>query len=208
MEMRDVFVKIYDDNKWQGSQSGSGPGSSLAVTAPIREALPSLLRSRDVSVLLDAPCGDFQWMQAVDLPVTHYIGVDVVPKVIESNQQRFAERGEFLVGDITVDPLPQADLVLCRDCLVHLTAVQAFAAVRNMKASGASYLLATTFFALERNGPGSTGGWRPINLRIEPFCFPPPLELIRERHFDPERAYSDKSLGLWRLNELPEQPAE
>jgi hypothetical protein len=36
--------------------------------------------------LLDAGCGDFNWMRTVDLPGIKYIGVDVVSDLIERNR--------------------------------------------------------------------------------------------------------------------------
>ena len=159
MAMQDVFTKIYEDNKWAGSQSGSGPGSALHTTAAVREALPGIVSEYGVKVLLDAPCGDYNWMLSLeDLGVDRYIGVDVVAAVIEANQAHVVPGVQFLTADLTADPLPRADLVLCRDCLVHFTEDQIRDAVRNLRDSGTEYLLTTTFFSLTENRPGSTGG--------------------------------------------------
>jgi hypothetical protein len=38
-----VFLKIYEDNYWEGDISVSGPGSSLKSTQALRKALPNLL---------------------------------------------------------------------------------------------------------------------------------------------------------------------
>jgi hypothetical protein len=59
---RDVFGEIYARNLWGDAQTRSGAGSSLAGTADLRAALGQLLRKRTMRVLLDAPCGDFNWM--------------------------------------------------------------------------------------------------------------------------------------------------
>jgi 2-polyprenyl-3-methyl-5-hydroxy-6-metoxy-1,4-benzoquinol methylase len=53
-----------------------------------------------------------------------YTGIDIVPSLIEVNRERVARgelSGRFLVADITRDVLPRADVILCRDCLVHLS---------------------------------------------------------------------------------------
>jgi hypothetical protein len=51
-----------------------------------------------------------------------YIGADVVPSLIASNREQFTRPGvHFIIADLTKDPPPRADLVLCRDCLVHLS---------------------------------------------------------------------------------------
>jgi hypothetical protein len=202
MSRQDVFIEIYRTNKWRAA-SRSGGGSGVAVTTPVREALQLLAPALGVRVLLDAPCGDHNWMRLVDLDLEAYIGVDIVPSVIEENQIKYEDsRRSFLVADIVADVLPASDLVLCRDCLVHLTDEDALATIHNIKASGARYLLATTFFAMDQNPAGSTGGWRPVNLQRPPFSFPRPLLLVPERTYNPAERYSDKSLGLWPLAAL------
>ena len=154
-----------------------------------------------VETFLDAPCGDMNWMAEAVLPVSHYIGIDVVPELIATNVKKFGGSGrEFLVRDITSEALPQADLIMSRDCLVHLTEELAFNALRQFKAAS-PYLLATTFYSLTTNLKGSNGGWRPINLQIEPFNLPAPLLIIPERRFGVGQ-YSDKAMGLWDLKAL------
>ena len=93
-----------------------------------------------------------------------------------------------------MDPLPEADLVFVRDCLVHFSYTDVFRALRNICRSGSHYLLMTTFsFDHRRNRDIWTGDWRPLNFRKEPFGFPEPLEVLRENH--PLEEYADKSLG-------------
>lgn len=202
------FTAIYETNKWKGG-TPSGPGASLPATAFLRRALPFVLRAVDAHVLLDAPCGDFNWFQDQLGALDRYIGVDIVPALIDANQRYASDRVSFQVGDITRDQLPQADLALCRDCLVHLVEDDAMQAIEHFREAGIAYLLATTFYAQEKNSPGSTGGWRPINLQRPPFDFPPPLMLLPERVYDPAQPHSDKSLGLWELSSLSKtKPAE
>jgi hypothetical protein len=203
----EVFGRVHAVNHWQGSESVSGPGSSLAATAAVRSALPFLLRGLGATTMLDAPCGDFGWMSHAELGALHYIGVDVVPELIDIARSRAGAHQEFRIADISRDPLPRADLVLCRDCLVHLTEESAFAAIANLKRSGSRYLLATTFYALRENRRGSTGGWRPLNMQRPPFSFGSPTILIPERGFDLDIPHSDKSLGLWDIALLPDRPA-
>jgi len=99
----------------------------------------------------------------------------------------------------TRDPLPHADLILCRDGLVHLSFADIRAALRNFRRSGARWLLATTFIAHEHNDDIRTGGWRMLNLERLPFHLPPPATLIDERRPMPDGSDSGKRLGLWEL---------
>jgi hypothetical protein len=203
-----IFGEIYRTNKWRGKDSISGPGSNLAATAAIREALPLVIRALDVATMLDAPCGDLHWISTVELELDKYIGVDVVPEVVSRGREVHSGTSDFLVADLTKDPLPRADLVFCRDCLVHLADALALDTLRNMKASGASYLMATTFYALDKNLPGSTGGWRPINMQRPPFSFPPPILIVPERSYSPTVRYSDKAMGVWSFRDLDLPPSE
>src|SRR5689334_2969418 len=63
--MQDIFSSIYLDNSWGDPESVSGRGSTLARTEVVRRKLPILLASVGAKSLLDAPCGDFNWMQHV-----------------------------------------------------------------------------------------------------------------------------------------------
>jgi SAM-dependent methyltransferase len=204
--MRDIFEQIYRDNRWRGSESSSGPGSGHDATLVVRTAIALVLRGFAIGSMLDAPCGDFHWMGDTDLGDVDYVGVDIVPEIVDTARGRAPEACEFRVADVTADPLPQCQLILCRDCLVHLTEDQAFAAVANFANSGAQFLLTTSFYAQAINGRGSTGGWRPINLQLAPFHFPKPVAIFPERDYQPDVRHSDKSLGLWRLRDLPLAP--
>lgn len=84
---------------------------------------------------------------------------------------------------------------------MHLCLADAQAALENIRASGSTYLLTTTFPG-RRNSEIATGQWRPINLEAEPFEFPPPLQLFNEGCVEPP-GYSDKSMGLWHIADLP-----
>ncbi len=87
-----VFTEIYQQNLWECPESRSGPGSSLALTEVIRRELPALLTELQVGSLLDAPCGDLNWLAGISLPVHRYTGVDVVAPLIAENRRRFGSR--------------------------------------------------------------------------------------------------------------------
>lgn len=195
------FERHYRMNLWRGGESRSGPGSSLHETAAVREALPGLVERLGVRSLLDIPCGDLYWMKELQLDLDSYIGADVVSEIVDENKARFAsERRTFVRLDLLTDTLPAADLVLCRDCLDHLSTADARAALENLVRSGSTYLLATTYRERQTNPDIRTGDWRPVNLEAHPFGLPAPIELIDERSQKP--GYPDKSLGLWRIDDI------
>lgn len=199
-----TFTTIFTKNAWGDAESLSGPGSSQARGADFLHELIALFDRWAVRSIVDAPCGDFNWMRNVlALRPLAYAGVDIVDELIAANRRSYASRNRrFLCGDMTRADLPEADLVLCRDGLVHLSFVDAQAAVRNFQRSGSRYLLATTFVARSKNMDVPTGGWRVLNMEAAPFCFPPPLAVIDERCPHSEGIYRDKRLGLWELASL------
>jgi hypothetical protein len=80
-----VFADIYQRNLWNNSESRSGRCATIEATAAVREQLPLLLSKYDVQTMLDAPCGDFNWIQHATLELDRYIGADIVAELIEKN---------------------------------------------------------------------------------------------------------------------------
>lgn len=192
-----AFSDIYLNNLWEDTESVSGLGSTLARTDTIRNELPSLLESVGAKSLLDAPCGDFNWMRRVDLRGVEYTGADVVRELVIRNRQLYGGKGRnFVVLDITRDELPKTDVILCRDCLIHLSFEHARAAIANFRRSGSTFLLATTHAAVEKNTDIKSGEWRSVNLLLPPYNFPEPFYLIVE---NPD---TGKGLGMWRVEDL------
>jgi hypothetical protein len=155
--------------------------------------------------LLDAPCGEAGWI-ADCIQDVHYTGVDIVSSLIAANVLR-AKRGEiagrFLTANITQDVLPGADLILCRDCLVHLSFDNIDRVVARFRASGARWLLTTSFPQFEVNSDCEDRDWRALNMQCPPFNWPTPVELINEQCAEGDGGWRDKSLGLWRFADLP-----
>jgi hypothetical protein len=200
--LQGAFTEIYRRRSWTG-ESVSGPGSDDAETAAIREALPAIFRELSIRTLVDVPCGDANWITRLGYPFDAYTGIDIVAALVADIAERHAGAGRtFLVGDLCNDPLPRADAVLCRDCLVHLPVDAIHAALANVKRSGATWLLTTTFPDHRSNPDIRPGRWRPLNLQAPPFSLPAPERLIAER-FTRDARFADKALGVWRVSSLP-----
>lgn len=203
MSIKKVFTDIYHRRGFGGTESYSGEGSNVERTAHLRKELAQLFRDLNVKTLLDIPCGDFNWMCEMDLTGIYYMGADIVEELIQGNRRQYKE--SFRVMDIMVATLPKVDLILCRDCLVHLSLDDIFKALENVCRSKSGLLLTTTFPARDKNIDIITGQWRTLNLEIPPFNLPQPLWVIDERCpvVDPDgMTYPDKSLGLWRINDV------
>jgi SAM-dependent methyltransferase len=195
--MEEIFARIYRNDIWRDGESLSGWGSTLEETEVIRRELPVLLSRFGVKSLLDAPCGDCNWIRRVDLDGIEYTGVDVVAQIVETNRRRYGGTGKtFLRLDLTREQAPPVDAILCREMLIHLSLDDGFKVLKNFRRSGAAYLFITTYPAVRENIDICTGHWRWLNMELPPFGFPPPIELIVEH----DRV--GRSLGVWRICDL------
>ena len=166
LDLRERFERIYSTNLWSDAESRSGVGSNLDSTRVVRAELPAALRQLGARVLLDVPCGDFKWMQHVDLSGIEYIGGDIVPSIIEENRRLYArESRRFVDLDLTRDALPDADVLLCRDCLVHLSYANIRAVLANIARSNIRLVLMTSFPGRRDNYDVADGDWRALDLR-------------------------------------------
>jgi SAM-dependent methyltransferase len=204
--MDKIFNQIYSENVWNDPFSRSGTGSNLVQTQKIRIALPAIIEKYKIKSFLDIPCGDFFWMKEIQpilsKTLNSYIGGDIVEDLIEQNTRQFSNsKFKFVFFDIQNSLLPRADVVFCRDCLVHFSYEDIFKAVHNIKKSQSKYLLTTTF-PRRKNRNIITGAWFPINLQNFPFYFRKPLEIIEEDCTEDDRAYIDKSIALWEIRRI------
>ena len=200
--MKTIFKKIFDLHHWYDEESKSGPGSGLSQTRAVRKFLSDLLVQLQASTILDIPCGDFYWMKEVDLADCNYCGADIVDDIINQNKIMYSNRRrKFIVADLTTSRLPVADLILCRDCLVHFSYEDIRKALANIQNSECKYLLTTTFPG-RINKDIRTGEWRPIDLEASPFFLRKPLGLFNENCTEGYGEYRDKSLALWEIDHL------
>ena len=208
LDLAQRFARIKETGLWGAETSVSGLGSEWAATAAVRAALAPLFTRFGIESVLDVPCGDARWI-ADSVRDIVYTGIDIVPALVAAAQAHERATGgfrRFRVGDLTRDPLPRVDLILCRDCLVHLSFANIARAITQFRDSGSRYLLTTTFPALDHNADCEDGDWRGLNLERAPYGWPAPLALIDERCDEGDGGWSDKSLGLWSLADVP-QPA-
>lgn len=201
MAPEQVFTEIYRKNAWRSAESVSGLGSALEQTVVIRRELPALVREFGWRSMLDLPCGDFHWLSRVQLDLD-YLGADVVEELVLHNQARHGRDGRrFVKLDLLADALPAADLVLCRDCLVHFSHADVRRALANLRASGSRFLLTTTHVHAQGNRDIPTGAFWPLDLQAPPFLLPRPIRLIDE-HCTHRGSLGEKCLGLWRMADV------
>jgi len=200
-----AFTWIYDHHHWRPKEGEpiSGEGATLQSTETLRNLLPAILKTLNVKTILDAGCGDFTWMQTLKLGIEKYIGVDIVEKLIETNKIKY-ETGTrlFLCRDIVKDALPKVDLIICRDCLAHLSNEDIMDALKNFKKSGSQYLLASTFPKIKINRKMNTGDFRGINLNAYPYNLSKPIMFFEELSAEKNMIICGKCIAVWKLQKL------
>ena len=202
--LQERFERIYHTNLWSDPETRSGTGSSLDSTRVLREKLPAALHALGTRVLLDAPCGDFTWMDHVDLSGIDYTGADIVRSIVDANREQYGAEGrEFIELDLTRDDLPSADVLLCRDCLVHLSYANIARMLENVRRSNIRYILMTSFPGRGDNKDVDDGDWRPLDFESPPFLFPPPVLTLVEECDEEGGSYADKSLCAWAVRDIP-----
>ena len=201
----EIFTDIYNTNYWHGWESRSGQGSNLSTTKTIRAALPDIVHHFGIKTMVDAPCGDFNWMKSIinELSLDLYVGIDIVKPVIEQCQRTYGSSSiVFKRADLITTPLERYDLIFSRDCLAHMSYQNAMKVVKNFKSSGSTYLLTSHHIHTKKNRLITNGDHYPINLMLSPFHFPKPLFVVVERDAEVASAHQGKCLALWRLSDI------
>lgn len=196
---REAFDAIYQSNAWNSAESQSGPGSETGRTRRYAASLRALLDRRGMETVFDAPCGDLNWiLPAVDK--RDYIGGDIAPTLIADLRQAHPDL-DLRVFDICVDPFPKADVWHCRDCLFHLPFADIKLALRNFVASGIPNALLTTHRsrALHRNLDIPVGGWRYLDLELDPIGLPKPEVYLPDYRLGLD---FPRYVGLWSRDQI------
>jgi hypothetical protein len=208
-DRKERFTWVYDTNQWADPVSVSGRGSNPVSTARLVELLPDLIRRHGITSIVDAPCGDMTWMPQVldrlarDGAPMRYVGLDIVDALIVRNRAVFSDREwTFEVADLVVNPLPAADLVLVRDCFVHLPNADVTAALANVIRSGSTWLLTTGYVDHPVNTDAVAGQWRTLDLRRPPFSLPDPVEIVDDASPLESADLQDKRMMLWRIADI------
>jgi hypothetical protein len=191
----ELFSHYYRNNSWGGDESRSGHGSSMQYTENVRAQLPGIWERYAVKTMLDAPCGDFNWMRSVQREGrVRYIGGDIVEELVARNQSLYTDAStEFRKIDVTADPLPSADLWMCRDCLFHFSDRDLYRALGNFLKSDIKYLLTSTHPNSRANFDIFTGDFRFLILEKPPFNFPK-----ASFYFDDWiEGFPVRQMGLW-----------
>jgi hypothetical protein len=195
--MENIFEEIIKNKIWD-RRSVCGPGSSLKYTEGIRNILPVFLKKYNIQSILDAPCGDYGWMNLVDLEGIKYIGGDIVGSMIEENQKKYPNVS-FIKIDLTVDMLPSCDLLFVRDCLLHLSNSDIKKVFFNICRSDIKYVMMSNWFEDYENFKDiETGNGRFLNFLEDPYNFNSPIDSIND-YID---GFPKREMCLWKIAEI------
>lgn len=132
--MSDIVSSLAKFRKgWHGGlpETVCGSGSTMAGTKLQRGWIPGIVRKYGIRSIADIGCGDLNWFPLMNLDVD-YQAFDLVPRKPEVQQ-----------FDLVRQVPPAVDLILCLWVLNHLPFDDCEAALANLKASGAQWLMIT-----------------------------------------------------------------
>ena len=123
---KEAMKQVYQKKLWgeNGSEFYSGEGSHHAkLVEPYFEVVSDFLKSFEKPIsICDLGCGDFNVGKELVPLSKSYIGVDIVPELIDYNWNTFNFPNlEFKCLDIANEPLPSADCAILRQVLQHVS---------------------------------------------------------------------------------------
>lgn len=133
----EVFTEIYRKRLWGSDASHpfcSGSGSRGRVAQEYVKFVSGFIFEHRIRSVVDLGCGDFFIGSQLASLVDSYVGVDVVPELIEYLSVKYgAPNIRFCCIDITTaEPLPAADLCLIRQVFQHLSNEQIARVLRKL----------------------------------------------------------------------------
>lgn len=161
------FEEIYNQDVWT---NGSGPGSLPKHTIEYRAFLSKFISENEIRTVSDLGCGDWQSTRLMDWTGIHYVGLDVVPWIVDRNNKIYRSETIEFRHLTDLDQLPGGDLCICKEVFQHLPN-DVIHAHLDVIASRYRYALITNFVEPEENCniDIGIGGARPLRLERSPF---------------------------------------
>jgi 2-polyprenyl-3-methyl-5-hydroxy-6-metoxy-1,4-benzoquinol methylase len=167
--MRDIFESIYINKVWKESfATESGPGSTLDCSEPYLMFLKKYSDKNNIQSILDLGCGDFNLMKHFNFTNRTYLGIDIVPYLIEDNNIKYGNCTiKFEATSILNYSFDECfDLIIIKDVFQHLSTDNVKHILSNIK--NVKHIIITNDY-VDINTDISDGGYTPINLSTDPF---------------------------------------
>lgn len=131
-----VFDSIYQTGEWgkdSNNEGTSGSGSSLDNAKPYFYFLQDFLKEKNITSVVDAGCGDWQFSRFINWDNINYIGYDASKIVIEKNTKAFAKKNiRFIHENFINTDMPKADLLIMKEVLQHLSNENVHSALKQL----------------------------------------------------------------------------
>jgi len=118
------FDRIYKDKLWGSgapgsplSGAGSNPDNAITYVNFVRSTISRL----NIRSVLDVGHGDWEMWRDYQFDNTSYIGVDVADGISDFNNKKYGNSNRKFVKVSIGENLPNAELLLCKDVLQHLS---------------------------------------------------------------------------------------
>ena len=199
--LQKLFSIFYSPDQTQNAKSGA---SSVTDTGDLRIQIENLFKKHNIKSIFDAGCNDCGWMTLViDSTKVEYHGGDISLAMVADVWRRRPEL-DVQMHDATTDPFPNVNLLFVRDVAIHLNNQDKRKLFQNWIASGIPWILITHNKEIQNehnedfeydgfNFPHASANWE-----IEPWNFPPPIDIIWEY------GIGGRAMGLWHQNQLPD----
>jgi 2-polyprenyl-3-methyl-5-hydroxy-6-metoxy-1,4-benzoquinol methylase len=148
---KDIFSNIYYNKLWNKKSnlffdSGTGSHEEYIVDKYV-DVINKFLLENKVSVV-DIGCGDFNIASKFYFNCKKYFGVDVVEDLINYLDKNYSDENlHFINADATIEKLPQAECIIIKEVLQHLTNKEIKLLLENIK--GFKYVIITESYPFE-----------------------------------------------------------
>jgi SAM-dependent methyltransferase len=150
---------------------GSGAGSLLFHNLGYIAFIEGFIANHTVRSVVDMGCGDWQFSQYINWGQTRYRGYDIIQQVVEANQRQYTDDAiDFHLYSGDADELPQAELLIIKDVLHHLSHRR----IKDVLSSIRRFRYALITNSLDPRGDThntdiADGGFRYLDVRNPPF---------------------------------------
>lgn len=163
-------------HRWYTTGDGSGSGSSPAATTEWRMLVEGSLTPG--GTVVDIGCGDWQHSKLIDWGDARYVGIEVVPVLVERLREQFPER-EFhlldpeggcsgLAGLLDRIIPGGANLAICKDVIQHLSNEESLLLLSAILPR-VDRLLLVNDSCNDGNPDIEVGGCRHVDPRVPPY---------------------------------------
>jgi len=128
------------------SESYCGNGSLRSSAKNMKDFIEKVIGKYNIKSILDMGCGNWSWMNGVNLNEVVYYGIDFDKEVIDYDIKTYktSDNINFIAGDFFEVDLPKVDLVIFRDVLIHMPNDKIISILKIVKNIGKFVMLCTT----------------------------------------------------------------